>query len=133
MRSIRFFVVASLVAGGLSLALVTPAQATATAKTSRFCRDVANLDSQTAGLDPSMTDADAGRTATSLRKASKHAPRKVKKALRTMAGVYQRIADGDGVQSVLAEDAGKFVSATAKFSTYYVKHCLAVPVPTTLG
>ena len=133
MRKIGTFVVATLVAGGLSVAVVTPAQATVAAKTSRFCRDVANFGSGASSLDPSTSNADAGKTASGLRKASKHAPRKLKKALKTMAGVYQRIADGDRFRTVISEDAGKFVKAIATFSTYYVKRCIGVTVPTAPG
>ena len=133
MRKIGTFFVAALVAGGVSVAVITPAQATVAAKPSRFCRDVANFGSKTSGLDPQTSAADAASTATALRKASKHAPRKVKNALRTMAGVYQRIADGDSSQTVVSEDAGKFVAATGTFSTYYLKHCLAVTLPSAPG
>jgi len=132
MRRIGIFVVAALVAGGLSVAVVSSASASVAAKSSRFCRDIAKLNTQSLGA-PGSNPSDSGKLASGLRKASKHAPRKVKKALRTMAGVYQRIANGDSERSVVVEDGGKFSLAAQTFGAYFAKHCINITVPTTLG
>jgi len=99
-------------------------------KDAKFCAAVAKLGEEidalpadTEGID----EAAARKSAKAIRKAAKSAPKKVRKAMNVIAGTYDRLADGDSIADVIAEDAGDFAKASAIYGIYYAKNCIELP------
>ena len=124
MRRVAVMVMAVLVVGSISAAL--PAGASVSAKNKKFCAAVADFGEQIG--DPTSDRAEAERVAKAFRKASKYAPRKVKKSMQKVASLYGKIADGDSAVEVFATGGTGFVQAAAKFGTYYASQCFDVDI-----
>lgn len=126
--------VAMVIAAGLLTASVgwpaMPAGASAPAKDTKFCKANAKLADEIDALPADTNGIDkkaAAKTAKSIRAAAETAPPKVRKAMRTLASVYQRVADGDSITQIIADKAIAFAKAASTYGTYYVKNCVKVP------
>jgi phosphoribosylaminoimidazole-succinocarboxamide synthase len=117
-------VVAVLVAGSMWAA--APAGAGVSATNKKFCAAVADFGEQIG--DPSSDREEAEEIASSFRKAAKYAPSKVKKAMKKVASLYGRIADGDSPVEVFATGGTGFVRAASTFGTYYASQCFDVDI-----
>lgn len=117
--------VAALTAAlGLSVA---PAGARVVAKNDKFC---AVYTDQGAGIDFEGLGPDEAKYAAGLsRKAAKTGvPAKLKKDLKQLAKVYDRIAGGESSNAVVAEQQAFMASALTRFSKYFRANCIpAVP------
>jgi len=122
MRKMTTLFVTIGVLGGLML-VAAPAGARVDdrveAKTSKFCKAIRNFEIPDVSDDPDERE-QAAATAKQLRKIAKKAKGKTKKAARTLANVFDGIADGDSVREALT---GDYVTASATFAAATLK-CL---------
>ena len=128
MRCLAALVTASVLTGGLVGA--APVGASVGAKDKKFCTAVKKLPSAVDALPADTEGVDkkaAAKTATAIRTAARSAPRKVRKAMNTMADLYRRLADGDSITEVLSEDTIDFAKAAATFTVYFTKNCVDLP------
>lgn len=128
MRWLATLVTATVLTGGLIGA--APVGASVGTKDKKFCTAVKKLPSSVDALPAGTEGVDkkaAAKTAKSIRTAAKSAPRKVRKAMNTMADLYQRLANGDSITEVLSEDTIDFAKAAATFTVYFTKNCVDIP------
>jgi len=109
-------------AAGLGM-LAVPAGARGEAKNDKFC-EVLSSD-QGAGIDfEGLGPAEAEYAATLNRKLAKTGvPAKLKKDLKKLATIYERIADGEPANEVVAEEQEFIGKALTRFSKYVQKNC----------
>lgn len=124
MRKVGAIVVALAVTAGLAFAAAPAGAGVAEKSTKKFCNAVSNaFDDISAGAASGIDEESAGNVAKALRKAAKSAPsKKIKKAMKKLAGFYNRIADGESLGDVFI-DAG-YARAAATFTTAYLKSCI---------
>jgi hypothetical protein len=122
--------VAMLVASALGSVVTAPADAALVERNARFCRAVDRLGEDVAtqlGAEE-ITAEQAAEVAKALRRAAKRATRRVKRSMRTMARAYERIANGDEMADVVADDGEEFAVAAAKFAVSYIEECRGASV-----
>ncbi len=120
MRKLASLFVTVGVVGGLTLVAAPVGAGVAgrvVAKTSKFCKAIRTFNIPQVSDDPDARE-QAGATAKQLRKISKKATGKTRKAARTLAEAFDGLADGDSAADVLDSDyvraAATFASATLK-------------------
>ena len=109
-------------AAGLGM-LAAPASARVDEKNDKFCQILSS--DQGAGIDfEGLGPAEAGYAATLNRKLAKTGvPAKLKKDLKKLAKVYQRIADGEDASTVIADEQAFLAKALTRFSKYVGANC----------
>jgi len=120
-------IVAAGLAAGLVAALAVPAGARVAEKNDKFCKIL--YSDQGAGIDfEGLGPAEAEYAATLMRKLAKAGvPAKLKKDLKKVAKIYDRIADGAS-EGDLADDQDFILEALTRISKYSAKNCTpAVP------
>jgi hypothetical protein len=134
MRKLAVIVVAGML--GATVYIAAPAGASVPSKS--FCNSVESaLSSVSSGSGSSDTSGlgDLAKLATALRKASKSAPKKIKKAMRTMAKYYDALSNIDtdnpldGNTSDLTKTLAKFSAASTTFYTYVSETCGSLDLP----
>ena|SRR5688500_9771940 len=124
----------ALIAAGIAAAslgvLAAPAGAAVSAKNTKFCETLSS--DQGAGIDFEGLSAAEGEYAAKLvRKLAKTGvPAKLKKDLKKLAKIYDRIADGEPAATVVAEEETAISKGLIRFSKYTAKNCSPV-VPAT--
>jgi len=110
-------------AAALLAALALPAGARVEQKNDRFCKVFSS--DPTAGVDfEDLSRAEAEDEATLVRKLAKTGvPAKLKKDLRKVAKVLDRIADGDPATEVVADEEQLLASALPRFFKYVKANC----------
>jgi len=132
-RVIAAFVGAALAVG---LAGTVPAAGSVPVgeKKPKFCRTLEKLSED---IGPAPTDGtqidikQAAKVAKALRKAAKVAPKSLRKPLKTLAAVYERVADGATLVDIIEDEGVEFSEASARYALYYAEKCLGVDVPDT--
>ncbi len=127
MRKIAILAIAGAVAASMSLA-AGPAGASVAAKSSKkFCNAVtSSFEKIQSGSTRNLDEKAAASIAKALNKAAKSAPnKKVKKATKTLAGLYDRIAHGDSPAEVFRDEAEAYTKAATTFSSAYLSSCVA--------
>ena len=108
--------------------LAGPASARVEQKNARFCEILSS--DQGAGIDFEGLGAAEAEYAAKLnrRLAETGVPAKLKKDLKKLAKVYQRIADGEDASTVIADEQAFLGKALTRFSKYVQANCTpAVP------
>jgi hypothetical protein len=126
MRTLVLLLVAVGLSSGTLVGLAVPGAAggETTAKTTKFCKAVKGLDTQTLG-DPTSKSG-ASSTASRLAKIRRVAQGQAKSALRTVIDAYEQVADGRSARKVFAKV--KVVEALSQFSLA-VSVCSSFNVP----
>jgi hypothetical protein len=109
-----------------------PVGARTAEKSTRFCKAVdtfSGLTTTLAGVQ--LKKKDAAALAGALRSAAKLAPSKVKRAMKRLATLYERIASAKNPGRVFSANAEALIGASTTFGTYYTQQCTAVLLPTT--
>jgi len=116
-------IVAVGLAAGLVVALAAPAGARVSQKNDEFCQIF--YGDQGAGIDfEGLGPAEAELAAKLFRKAADSGvPPKLKKALKRLAKIDQRIADGEPANVVLAEEQEFIGKALARLTKYLGANC----------
>jgi hypothetical protein len=120
---------------GVCIGIATGATASVSAK--KLCEV---LERGSALPDVSTQDATQGQARNAAKRYKRlskaDAPKKVKKALKTIARTFERIADGDDAEDVLgdADAIRRYVDAISTFSEYQLDNCTGGfdPPPVTL-
>jgi hypothetical protein len=128
MRKVAIVTLSVAVAAGLGVT-AAPGGASVAGRNTRFCRAISAFSGSTDITG--VTSENAAKFAKALKNAGKVAPRKVRKAMNTLAGIYRRIADGDSPAKVLGESSSSLVSAVTTYGTYFVRQCASASIPTT--
>jgi len=132
MRSKFRKVTGGILAAGVAVALLAaPAGARAAQTNDEFCELLSS--DQGVGINFEGLDPDEAEYAgTLVRKLIKTGvPKKVKKALKKIAKVYDRIAEGEPAAEVLdAEQQQRILPELSRFSKYFSANCF-VTVPST--
>jgi hypothetical protein len=130
MRKLAMVTAAAVLAGGLALGGAPAGAATRRGGNESFCEALLDVSTDVDNSNPTGLNRESAEAiAKSLRRASKFAPRKVKKAMRRLAKLYLRIADGDDAVEVFANQ--RFLRDSVTYSTYYIDQCFGdVTAPT---
>ncbi|MBM3671871.1 MAG: hypothetical protein FJW86_06775 [Actinobacteria bacterium] len=135
MRKLAILAATAVGSAGLLAAAAPAGAATPRVGNDDFCE--ASVDFQdsfgvyTGEFDPDSIEA----LADSLRKASRFAPKKVKKAMRRVAKLYERVADDEEYflelldVTDLARSDLRFVRDSVTYSTYYLETCSVTVTP----
>lgn len=117
----------AIVTAGLAAALVAtlavPAGARIERGNDKFCEILSS--DQGAGINfEGLGPAEAEYAATLIRKLSKTGvPTKLKKDFKKLAKIYDRIADGEPADAVIADRSTFVQSALTRFSKYFQTNC----------
>jgi hypothetical protein len=130
MRKVAVVTLSVIIAAGLCWA-AAPGGASVAEKNTRFCTAVSKLGGSGATAGGRLSRKNALADAKALRKASKSAPRKIKRAMNTLAGFYDSVAKGKSYRDVLANNAAAYSQAALTFGTYLAQQCGNSSVPTT--
>jgi hypothetical protein len=129
MRKVAMVLAAGLLAAAVGWSAM-PAGASAPAKDTKFCKATSKLTDQIDALPANANGIDkkaAAKTAKTIKVAANSAPPKVKKAMLVFVRVYQRVAKGDALTSILADNGLDFAKAASTFGAYFVKNCVKTP------
>jgi hypothetical protein len=129
MRKVALATVVMVVLAGFGIGAATAGAAVRRANDD-FCEALTDVSSGIGSDDPSSTGIDpeaADGVADNFRRAAKEAPRKVKKAMKRLAKLYSRVADGDNAASVFANE--RFLRDSLTYSTYFLKQCADITIP----
>ena len=118
-------ILAVALGAGLVAVLAVPAGASVPVKNDKFCKIL--YSDQGAGIDfEGLEPPEAEHAAKLMRKLAKTGvPASLKKNLKKVAKIYDRIADGAS-PSDIAEDQGEIIKALTQFSKYVQKNCTPV-------
>lgn len=126
MRKLAAVAIATLtLAAVIGTTVGTAAASAPTAKTSRFCKVLKNLDADDLG-NPASRD-EAEKTTKKLKKLERAAKGDTKDALGTIVDAYEGYADGDSAKKAFA--SGEFVRAVGTFAIAIGK-CVVDDIPT---
>ena len=126
-RGFRFVVAAALFLG--AFAVLAPDAYGATPKA---CKSLDTLNRDLQKVDPSGSSFSSQQysdIASAFRRAARKAPRQLKSAMTTIAGVYRDLAAADNRGDALARFAShakEYGKAVTTWTTYYPKNCSSV-------
>ena len=133
MRTVVTIAVGAVLVVGLALGSAR-AGASVHRANERFCealRDVSSDIGQGNPDNPGGVSQESARTlVSSYRSAARFAPKKVKKAMKKLAKIYSKIANGGDAEIILTENAAPFVKASAVYAPYYAEQCVSPTIPT---
>ena len=133
MQRVNALAMGVVLAVGLAWTVPAVGSATVGEKKPKFCRTLEKLDDNL-GSTPAegqLEPKQAAKVAKALRKAAKVAPKGLRKALKTLAAAYERIADGATLIDIIQDQGDEFSEASASYGLYYTEKCLGVNVPDT--
>ncbi|HEY8216251.1 MAG TPA: hypothetical protein VIH82_03895 [Acidimicrobiia bacterium] len=124
MRRITSLLLVAVLSAGALLLTATPSGASVAAKTSKFCKELKNVDSSNIGNPTSKKG--ARKALRELRRLEGAATGNTKTALHTIVDAYERIADGESASRVFTR--GGVIKALGTFALAAGK-CFASDLP----
>lgn len=136
MQRVIAVVLSATVVVGIALAVPAAGSTPVGEQKPKFCRTLDRLSANVEVTSPTesgrVNPKQAKKAAKGLRKAAKTAPKTLRKALKTLAHFYERLAAGDGLDTIIAEEGDDFSEASTRYGLYFAEQCLGLQVPSTL-